>query len=415
MQIRYEKPSREELHALVWSQPMTKLAERFHMSDVALKKICKKHNIPAPPRGYWRRHECGRPGRRAKLPKSLNAAPIVIRVREEIQAVNADFLSEEEQAQIEAELSPAMAISIAEKIERPHKITTITKHALKASQIDDYGAIKCNSEEAFYVRVAPESIDRVLRIVDALVKAIEKRGYTVQPGKPPPPNEYKPRYDHAKLIINGEIIRFSIEETIRRRPHRLTEKEIASQNRASRSWNYSSSLNIPRYDFIPTEMLTLKIDEQYRSGLKHNWKDTARRRVEAQLNDVVSALIMSAAWKRRERQKEQERNRRHQTELARRAALRQQLANERSAVAQLEKNAELWRRAQVIRGFAGIVEARIRNGEATDLPMEPDAWLAWARDYANRVDPLAECKPSILDIDESEVRSISIWEFERGE
>jgi hypothetical protein len=41
------------MYDLVWSQPMTKVAEGFGISDVALKKICEKHRVPMPARGYW--------------------------------------------------------------------------------------------------------------------------------------------------------------------------------------------------------------------------------------------------------------------------------------------------------------------------------------------------------------------------
>lgn len=44
--------TREELYALVWASPMTKVAKQFGLSDVALHKICRKHNVPTPPQGY---------------------------------------------------------------------------------------------------------------------------------------------------------------------------------------------------------------------------------------------------------------------------------------------------------------------------------------------------------------------------
>src|SRR3546814_10814209 len=37
--------TREEFYDLVWSKPMTHLAKEFALSDVALHKVCKKHNI----------------------------------------------------------------------------------------------------------------------------------------------------------------------------------------------------------------------------------------------------------------------------------------------------------------------------------------------------------------------------------
>lgn len=49
------KIERKQLHKQVWSKPMSKLAKDYGISDVGLKKICKKLNVPTPPRGYWAR------------------------------------------------------------------------------------------------------------------------------------------------------------------------------------------------------------------------------------------------------------------------------------------------------------------------------------------------------------------------
>lgn len=45
--------TRLELHELVWEMPMRRLAERFGISDVGLKKICRKLDVPTPPVGWW--------------------------------------------------------------------------------------------------------------------------------------------------------------------------------------------------------------------------------------------------------------------------------------------------------------------------------------------------------------------------
>jgi len=45
--------SRQELYALVWQTPMSRLAKSFGLSDVGLRKICVKHDIPTPKPGYW--------------------------------------------------------------------------------------------------------------------------------------------------------------------------------------------------------------------------------------------------------------------------------------------------------------------------------------------------------------------------
>ena len=67
------KKTRQELFELVWSMPMTKLSKPFEISDVGLKKICVKHQIPLPPQGYWTRKEFGKDDLRPQIPnKEIN-------------------------------------------------------------------------------------------------------------------------------------------------------------------------------------------------------------------------------------------------------------------------------------------------------------------------------------------------------
>ena len=60
---------REDLYEQVWSEPMVRLANRYGISDVALAKVCRKMDVPVPPRGYWRRIETGRRPARPPLPR----------------------------------------------------------------------------------------------------------------------------------------------------------------------------------------------------------------------------------------------------------------------------------------------------------------------------------------------------------
>ena len=68
--------SRQELFELVWSMPMTKLSKQFELSDVGLRKICVKHQIPLPLQGHWTRKQFGKEAPRPELPdKDFN--PII--------------------------------------------------------------------------------------------------------------------------------------------------------------------------------------------------------------------------------------------------------------------------------------------------------------------------------------------------
>jgi hypothetical protein len=50
---------REKLYEEIWAEPMMQVAKRYGISDVGLAKICKKMNIPRPPRGYWTKKSYG--------------------------------------------------------------------------------------------------------------------------------------------------------------------------------------------------------------------------------------------------------------------------------------------------------------------------------------------------------------------
>ena len=62
------KIRRSELYEQVWAVPMRTLAQQYGLSDVGLAKICKKHEIPRPPRGYWAKGEALRKPLKTPLP-----------------------------------------------------------------------------------------------------------------------------------------------------------------------------------------------------------------------------------------------------------------------------------------------------------------------------------------------------------
>lgn len=51
--------SREELYELVWSKTMRDAAATIPMSDVGLKKECRRRGVPVPPQGYWNKVRAG--------------------------------------------------------------------------------------------------------------------------------------------------------------------------------------------------------------------------------------------------------------------------------------------------------------------------------------------------------------------
>src|ERR1700681_2691952 len=59
--------TRAELYDLVWSEPVAKVAQRYKLSGNGLSKLCRKHAVPLPPRGYWAKLQHGKKPRRPAL------------------------------------------------------------------------------------------------------------------------------------------------------------------------------------------------------------------------------------------------------------------------------------------------------------------------------------------------------------
>jgi hypothetical protein len=64
-----EVVTREELYRLVWSEPMSKLAEQFGVSGSYLARVCTCLDVPRPERGYWAKLAVGKAPPQPALPE----------------------------------------------------------------------------------------------------------------------------------------------------------------------------------------------------------------------------------------------------------------------------------------------------------------------------------------------------------
>lgn len=62
--------TRNELNNIVWSEPMLKLAEKYAISDVGLRKICNGMYIPLPRAAHWMKLQVGKNVPQPKLPEN---------------------------------------------------------------------------------------------------------------------------------------------------------------------------------------------------------------------------------------------------------------------------------------------------------------------------------------------------------
>jgi len=62
--------TREVLYELVWSKPMTKVAEQFQVTGSYMARVCSVLRVPRPERGYWAKLAVGKASVRRPLPEA---------------------------------------------------------------------------------------------------------------------------------------------------------------------------------------------------------------------------------------------------------------------------------------------------------------------------------------------------------
>ncbi len=120
--------TREQFYDLVWSKPMTHLAKEFALSDVALHKVARKHDIPNPPPGWWGKEVGSQEGQTDSLPKGRpGSADGIVIAGGELRCEDHEIVSIREQARIKASSAPAAP-------QQPHPVVDRTIAKLRKAK-----------------------------------------------------------------------------------------------------------------------------------------------------------------------------------------------------------------------------------------------------------------------------------------
>jgi hypothetical protein len=359
------KITREELYKLVWSKPLTELAKEFGMSDVGVAKVCKKLNVPRPYRGYWQLLAAGRKLTIPKLPQARQGEPTETILSPDSYRVNFKPKNPEVVDSIEAERLAENRIKVAESLDNPHRLVRNTQILLRKGKPDESGRLHYwnlpDNRPRLSVRVSKNTMSRALLIMDALVRALEARGCTVE------------AEDGTVCNIGESKVPFYLWERVRRTDRVLTEKE------KEKPWWYKS------HEFIPTGELVFTLDEYCVD--RKNWADGKKKKLEDKLNDIVAGLFAAAEQLRlREIERKEEEARR--AEAARkRAELEHQLRIQEERGKQLDSLVDSWIRSKNLRQVLKECEDTLRVQNESRIPSD-EYWLRWARAYADHIDPI---------------------------
>ena len=380
---------REKLYEEVWAEPVSKVAERYKISDVALAKVCRKMHIPVPGRGYWSKLQSGQSMQKTPLPTFANCPQIRRQFRkneEEQEKVPERLLPEAfilEEQLITQESLPEMYIKFDPSIKLSHQYVRNTAKNLKDSSKNiskTYGYGRCNSnnDEAFEVSIGPDNIQRTLAILQTICNALAKRGYTIGT-KPKEPNKVRQyQYDYPQketnpiyAIVLDTYISFKITETSRK-------KEVEKKKNSSYSYE--------KFEYVPSGKLCFEIlNVPYGHHTRNKWQEGKVSKVEDQLNDIIINLIKVATIK-----KEKEAQSKRQHELWR-------IEEEKRKKREILEKIEQTRIEHLIKETARMIqfnqvkeyiEVIVAEGKRRLGDKYPDsdfsAWVSWAEQFLEK-------------------------------
>ncbi|MFO7802189.1 MAG: hypothetical protein R6V55_07840 [Desulfovermiculus sp.] len=374
--------SRQDLYEQVWEVPMSKLAQKYQMSDVGLAKICKKYNIPRPPRGYWAKKSAGIRVERVPLPSKTKNELITIHS-------NPDYYQDNEAEYTQKKNPPDEdigEIQVAKRLSNPHPLVEKAASILHQAQPNQHGLLETRTTDCLNIKVSKKVLPRALRIMDALFNHFTELKF-----------ETCIRKGNTVVTIDDIEIHIGIREELRK------ERKPIERNLEERYRFWHSSYE---QVYVPSGNLCLSVLNHYSSNnLQKNWRDTQTKQLEGQLTKFMKVLLRIVAKEKEAIRQQEERERQRREKLKRieeqkrrREELQARMDHERNRVDTLINDAENWKKSQVLKEFIlAVKKARDAGGCAYEPDCGWEEWFKWARDQADRLNPLVQSPPSITD------------------
>ena len=383
--LRYE---RAKLYQEVWIEAVTTVAKRYGISDVALRKICRKLAVPLPPLGYWAKLAAGKKLPAPPLPTYSGPAEIVRHRYSSDEPIEPD--PEHLVARREFEAQPHNRIVVTETLNRPDALVAATERAFRKPKRRIPGDHPITASPALAISVSEASLARALRIMDALVKALDARG---MPLRIEPDDKRR-----TCLTIQGEVLAIRLVENTARTEREPTEKE--RQEIKKHGYTYLPD----RYSYHHTGMLKLGILGDYRDELQKVVADGKQQRIEQLLNEFIVKIETEAVRRKRDEEHRERQRLRWEEEARLRRKYEEKQRKEMERFKALEGAARNWKRAEDLRAYNAAVEAKAAR-EHGQIGSESalGQWIAWARQKADWIDPILNAERPELDEDECPV------------
>lgn len=363
--------TREELFRLVWSEPMRTLAPKFGLSDSGLAKICRRHKIPIPQRGYW-----------AKLRTGKHVFEPCLRPLEHSEEIPLRMIAPEQVAKRTAHKeankhrTASISCSVAKNLSGCERLVSRFNAEFKSAGFDGCGLL-LTRDLPLSIRVGKGSLRRAMLLVNAILKALKQEGCATGPG---------PIVTKENASISFKIYELTTLVLV-------PTDEPFDEPTDPRFWRFKPDPF--KRTFVPKGTLIIEASGFWQEGQPNSWRDTKKSQLESRLPVIVSGLLAGLEIAKN-RQIEEDRRQAKQADTARkRAELLAKIEVEKRRVARLHEHATKWRESQQLRDFIAAVRTQ---RPATYRPKgDLEEWISWATQQADRLDPLVPSPPSVLD------------------
>jgi len=337
--------TRQELYEMVWAEPMSRLAAKLGISDVALAKACRRVKVPTPGLGYWAKLQHGKPVERATLPELEPGASDVVRIDPPTPS----------KPPVAPEVLDKLRAQTTEKIVVPGPLANA--HPIVRDWLQRASGRLPNIER------------RRLRILSTLFKELERRGYALLP-------DSKERHNPG-VRIEGEIVEFRLREQ---------QKQLRVHvNPEDRHFSWDPEW---RTELEPTGQLIFTIESWLGNGLRRQWRDTSRKQFEHQLGDIIAGLILAGAYLHQQELERAEQERQRRAEEQRRWEAEEARRKREKELQTLLGQINAWQRAVQIRSYVEEVRSALQSGQLQLDRTEVERWATWAIALADEIDPL---------------------------
>ena len=342
----------------MWNEPVETVAKRLGLSDVGLSKLCRRHNIPTPPRGYWARRTAGTHDPIPPLPVD-HSGPAVITISKWSESATTVAVPAAVQQALDAEQLPTAQIVVHLKRRLTNRAVLAAREALRQATPNERGIVRTSKYEPLPdVRVAPSSIPRALAIVETWLDACAARGYALKAAADSRP----------QVQVLGTWFSLRVFERSIRVPN-PTAAQLAKAKRL-RPWDTHPQV------FEPTGRLHLGLVEH--TWDLHEWRETPNRPIEGQLNATIVEMIRHAQY----RLEQEDKNARRE---AHRAVAERMRARQEKRIKQLQSAAVAYQQFLQLETFVAAVSDALDAGP-TDPTMAQ--WKRWARLVIARDNPV---------------------------